>query len=406
VTWREDLRRVVVDGNLIAGSSFRGVPFLVQDSERTGGRRVVRNSFPFRDVPFVEDLGRQDRSFKVEGYVLGDDYMVKRNALMSALEDVAGPGQLVHVFHGVLRAICDTVSVKETRDNGGIAMFSIVFCEAPTFSLTPTTTVDNVGKVDAAATSARTATKAELVEQFTVAGLPAFALTSAESALRSASDFVGRKLAPVASTTQELATLNGRITVLLAQASALVRAPASAIDDFGGAIDALADTIEATPGAVLDALVDAYGFDAGPDAPVTTATRRTERANQIAITAALRRVLAIEAARIAPTVEFASVDDAIAARDRLAALLDEQAAIAADTAYPALVSLRSAGLLAVPGPSVFARTLTISRPVAVPSLLLAYQLYGSVDQELDIVARNNVRHPGFVRGDLKVLSNG
>jgi prophage DNA circulation protein len=405
VSWREDLRRVVIDGNLIAGSSFRGVPFMVQDSGRTGGRRVVRHGFPFRNDPFVEDLGRKDRSFKVEGYVLGEDYMLKRDALLAALEDVDGPGQLVHIYHGVKRAICDDVEVKETRDNGGIAMFSIVFCEAPAFTLAPTTTVDNVGKVSASATAARAATKAELVEQFTVAGLPAFAFTSAENGLRSASEFLGEKLAPVAGTTQELAQLNGQVELLTAQAAALVRTPASAIDEYGKAIDTLADTIEASPGLVFDALVQAYQFDAGPDAPTTTTTRQIERANQIAINAALRRVAAIEAARVAPTVPFASIDDALAARDQIAALLDEQAALAADTAYPSLVTLRSDVMNAVPGASVFARTITVTRSMAVPSLLLAYQLYGSVDQELDIVARNRIKHPGFVRGELKVLSN-
>jgi prophage DNA circulation protein len=100
-----------------------------------------------------------------------------------------------------------------------------------------------------------------------------------------------------------------------------------------------------------------------------------------------------------------STDDAMAARDSIAELLDEQAAAAGDTAYPALVDLRSEVLRAVPGASQFARIVTVSRSVPIPSLLLAYQLYGSVDLESDIIARNAIRHPGFVAGDLKVLSD-
>jgi prophage DNA circulation protein len=30
--------------------------------------------------------------------------------------------------------------------------------------------------------------------------------------------------------------------------------------------------------------------------------------------------------------------------------------------------------------------------------VIAYQVYGSLDREDDIVARNNVSHPGFCRG--------
>lgn len=405
MTWREDLRRVVDESQHLVGASFRGVPFRVRGSERSGGRRTVRHSFPFRDDPFVEDLGRKERVFKVEGYVLGDNYMSKRDALLTALEDVEGAGQLIHPYFGLKRAICDDVQVKEITEDGGIAMFSIVFCEAPAFALAPVTTVDTAGKVATTATAARATTKAQLEERFVVSGLPAFALTSAENALRSATEFVGSTLAPITSSTQELAALNGRVQLISAQAAALVRSPGDAIDSFGEVITSLTETIAAVPGAVFDALVEAYGVDMGPDVATTTATRVTERANQIALTSALRQVMAIEAARIAPAIPFASIDDALAARDVIVGLLDDQAAIAGDTAYPTLVTLRSDVLAAVPGTSVFARTITVSRRIAIPSLLLAYQLYGSVDQELDVVARNGIAHPGFCRGDLKVLSN-
>lgn len=405
MTWREDLRRIVDESQHLVGASFRGVPFRVRGSERAGGRRTVRHSFPFRNDPFVEDLGRKERVFKVEGYVLGDNYMQKRDALLAALEDEEGAGQLIHPYFGLKRAICDDLQVKETTEDGGIAMFSIVFCEAPAFSLAPVTTVDTAGKLATSATTARAATKAQLEERFVVSGLPAFALTSAENALRSATEFVGSTLAPITSTTQELASLNGRVQLISAQAAALVRSPGDAIDSFGEVITSLTDTIAAVPGSVFNALVEAYGVDMGPDVATTTATRATERANQIALTSALRQVMAIEAARVAPAIPFASIDDALAARDVIVGLLDEQASLAGDTAYPALVTLRSDVLAAVPGTSVFARTITVSRRIALPSLLLAYQLYGSVDQELDVVARNGIVHPGFCRGDLKVLSN-
>ena len=405
MTWREDLRTIVEDGIKLVGASFRGVPFKVKSSERTGGRRVVRHTFPFRDDPFVEDLGRKERSFKVEGYVLGDSYLAKKDALLAALEDQEGPGELVHPYYGVKRAICEDLTVQETQESGGIAVFSMVFCEAPAFTLVPVTTVDTVGKVKSSATAARSATRAELEQRVTIAGMPAFALASAEGALRSAAEFTGAQLAPITTTTQELAQLNSQVQLITAQAAALIRTPGDAIDSFGEVITSLTDTIAAVPGRVFDALVNAYGVDMGPDAPTTTSTRVTERENQLAYTGALRQVIAIEAARIAPVVPFASIDDALAARDVIAGLLDEQAGLAGDTAYPALVALRGEVLRAVPGSSVFARTITITRSVAIPSILLAYQLYGSVDQELDVVARNGIRHPGFVSGELKVLSD-
>lgn len=423
--FRDSLRtvRITVDGRTFdaIGASFRGVPFFVESSERSGGRRVVVHEFPLRDDPFVEDLGRRARKFRIDGYVLGADYVAQRDRLLAAIEDEEGPGQLIHPYHGLRSAIGETVSVRETRADGGMAIISVEFCEAPAQAPTPAVVDDLPGKVSTSANNALLSCKAELGEKYSAAGMPAFALASAETALTSAAGGVLAKLAPAAQAaasvaggtaefaalvTQDIATLSSRIQGLTAQAAALVRAPAELIDGFQAAIDSVADAAAAAPGAIMNALLDAYGVDLGPATVPTTATRARELANQQALTGALRRVLAIEAARLAPLVPYVSIDDATAARDRVAAALDEQSQGAGDTAYPALVDLRAQVMRAVPGTDVFPRVIAITRRTAVPSLVLAYQLYGSVDLELDVVARNRVSHPGFIAGDLKVLSNG
>lgn len=405
MTWREDLRRVTIDGRKLIGASFRGKPFLVESSERTGGRRATVHEFPLRDDPFVEDLGRKARTFRIDGYVLGDNYLAQKDSLLAALEAAEGPGELVHPYHGVRRAVCTSLSVRETKADGGIAMFALEFAEAPAQAPTPTAVVDSASEVDAGATAAITATKAELVEKYSPTGMPSFALASAETALTSAAAGLNAKLGPVVGVTQELSAMTSQITLITSTAASLVRAPADILDAFRAAITVLGNTIAASPGPVLEALKDAYGIDLGPDVPLGTATRERESANQAALVGGLRRVLAIEAVRLAPLVTYESIEAATLARDQLAALLEEQAAGAGDTAYPALVDLRSQLLRAVPGASVFANVVTVTRRVAIPSLLLSYQLYGSVDQEADIIARNAVRHPGFVAGDLKVLSS-
>lgn len=406
MTWREDLRRVrLLDGRQLIGASFRGKPFFVESSERSGGRRTVVHEFPLRDDPFVEDLGRRARTFRVEGYVIGDDYLTQRDVLLAALEAPSGPGELVHPYHGIRRAVCVNLTVRESRAEGGIAVFSIEFAEAPTQAPTPTIEVDAASTVSAKADVAVAATKAEFSEKYSAAGLPSFALASASGALSTASAGLGAALSPVVGVTQELAAMSAQISFLTTQASALVRSPDDIVDAFRGAITVLGTTIADSPGAVLNALADSYGIDLGPDVDPTTATRAREAANQDALNGALRRVLALEAARLAPLVPFESTDEAIATRDRIAAMLEEQANGAGDTAYPALVDLRSELLRAVPGATTFASVITVTRNTAIPSLVLAYQLHGDVDQEADIVARNAIRHPGFVAGQIKALSD-
>lgn len=406
MSWRDDLRRVDVGGRQMIGASFRGVPFFVEASERAGGRRAVVHEFPLRDDPFVEDLGRRARSFRIDGYAIGDDYLAQKDALLSALEDEAGPGELVHPYYGVRRAICVGVSVRESRAEGGMATFALEFAEAPASALAPVEVVDDVAVVGAGADAAIAASQAELVAQYDARGLPAFTFASVERALTGAAAALERELSPVVRLTQELAELTSRIALLTAQASSLVRQPAAAFGALHAVITGLAETAVAAPGDVVDALLRAYPVDLGREVVATTATRGRERANQLALAGALRRIIAIEAARLAPRVTFATIEEATVVRDQVAEMLEEQAAAAGDEAYPALVDLRSSVLRAVPGSAVFARVVTATRRVPVPSLVLAYQLYGSVDREGDIIARNRIRHPGFVVGDLKVLSDG
>jgi prophage DNA circulation protein len=406
MTWRDDLRRVTLpDGRRLIGASFRGVPFFVESAERSGGRRVVTHEFPLRDDPFVEDLGRRARVFQVQGYVIGDDYVLRRDEIIAVLEDTAGPGELVHPYHGVRRAICSGLSVREAIADGGMALLAIEFTEAPVQSVTPSEQPDLIPLVGDSAAAAATATQTEFEDGYLVAGLPAFALESASAALTTATEAVGAALSPVVRVTQELAQLDAKVHLIQAQASSLVRQPAAVLDAFTFAFTSLAETTLSAPGDVMRALLDAYAVDLGPAVPETTATRQRERANQLALTSALRRLMAIEAARLAPQVDYESIEEATAARDAVAAALEEQAATAGDTAYPALIQLRADVMRAVPSETTFARLLTVTRRVAIPSLLLSYQLYGSVDEEPDILARNRVRHPGFIAGDLSVLSS-
>lgn len=407
MTWREDLRRVKFgDGRTLIGATFRGVPFFVEASERSGGRRTVVHQFPFVDDPFVEDLGRDARTFHVDGYVIGDDYLTQRDTLLAALEDTEGPGTFVHPYHGVRIAICTKHAVHESKDEGGIAKFSIDFTETPAQAPVPTVASDQAGQVSASAAAASSASAAELAAKYNPANLPDRALASAQTALTKAAAAVQKGLAPIVSDAQEAASLTSQVAIITAEASSLVRQPALIYDKLTGAITSLAKTIAAAPGDVMNALIDAYSADLGELVPQTTATRIQEAANQTALFNALRSVFAIQAATLAPTVPYVSIDDATAARDSITAILDAQAASVGDTAYPAIVDLRSSVMEAVPGSNAFASILTVTRRVPIPSILLAYQLYGSVDLELDIVARNDVRNPGFVVGDLKVLSNG
>jgi prophage DNA circulation protein len=407
MSYLDSLRRVTMaDGRRMVGAAFRGVPFYVVDSRRGGGgRRVAIHEFPFRDLPWVDDLGRGAKSFRLEGYVLGDDYVDQRNRLQAALEDEEGPGELVHPYWGVIHAICTGLEIGEGSNDGRMATFSIEFIETPAQFVFSTSQSDPETSVSLAADASLLATAADLADRYDATTLPSFALESLEGALVAASEKLDAALSPITGTTAEMARMTQNIDVLSRRASSLVTAPGDALSAFRGTFGALVDTAGDVPHEVMGALLDAYAFDGGTRPPATTATRQREQANFDALIGALRSVLVIEAARLAPRIDFDTYEDAVAARDRLAALLDEQAELAGDAAYLALAELRATLVQAVPGDQDLARVVVVSVPSALPALVIAHRAHGTVEHEAELIARNRIRHPGFVAGDVEILTD-
>lgn len=407
MAWRDELRQVVfADGRRMAGASFRGVPFCVQVEEQEGGRRVVEHEFPSPgddDVdPYGEDMGRAARRFRLDGYVIGADYLTQKRKLIDALER-KGPGELVMPYQDTRSAACVRYNARDTNTLGGMSAFSIEFFETPAQPPAPSAVPDLGAEVDLAADESLLAVAAEFAADFDTSLTPSFAVASLSDALVAATEGVGEFMGPVVEATQEAARLDQEIRILVADASSLIRTPGEILGAFQSTFATLADTIAGAPGSVMDAFVGMYSLDLGSAPSAATATRRREQANHDALTRALKRVVVIEAVRMAPKVVFESHQAAAAKAAELAALIEEQSETASDATYPALVRLRTALLRAVPGEAELARLTYVTRAVPIPALLLAYQLHGNVDGEADIIARNRIRHPGFVSGTLAVL---
>ena len=83
-------------------AEFRNIKFYIPNVEGQGGRRNVVHELPERDTPFVQDLGRKGRRFSIEAYVIGENYDIQRDSLITVLER-KGSGKLIHqllIFHG------------------------------------------------------------------------------------------------------------------------------------------------------------------------------------------------------------------------------------------------------------------------------------------------------------------
>ena len=75
-----------------------------------------------------------------------------------------------------------------------------------------------------------------------------------------------------------------------------------------------------------------------------------------------------------------------------------------DDSFQGLEDLNAKLVRAVPNQrSTLYNIKKINLPDAVPSIVLAYDLYESDENEIDIIKRNLIRKPGFVSGEIEVL---
>lgn len=139
-------------------ASFRGVPFAVTDERGAIGRRGKLHEYPFRDIPYAEDLGRRARRWVVDAFVLGDDAVPQRDALIAACEQ-KGPGPLIinSAFVGNVQIDPETPIEWNLRlDAGRSVELRLVFVESGQV-LYPTSDADTQAATGNAADDARAA---------------------------------------------------------------------------------------------------------------------------------------------------------------------------------------------------------------------------------------------------------
>lgn len=387
MTWRARLQK----------GQFRGVPFLTQEHEAQGGRRLVQNEYPLRDEPYAEDLGRRAREFSIEMYVLGADYMAARDKLIEAFEK-SGPGTLLHPYLGTRQVAVREYRLRESSRDGGMATFSVTFVEAGR-KAAPDAKADTAQGTKDKASTARAASLADFVDTFKVENLPGWSITELQDEV-----------------TRELGGIVGVIGDVAGSIAAQIRAPFNMGAAIQGAIARVADLAGAPSRALgVYSSLSSAGTDS-PAIPQTTATRRQQAQDAAALQRLTRETAAIEAAETSATMEFESSDDALATRATVLVQLDAcmeatdpvTGAPIDDEVFDSLRGLRTAVAqdLRERGAKL-PRIARVTQGATLPARVVAYRLYGDASRADEIVARNKIRHPGFVPGGkpLEVLSD-
>lgn len=396
-------------------ASFRGIPFFIDSHEFTGGRNVKSHEPPDRNSTFGEDLGRRSPGFRLNAHVLGDAYFFIRDALIKAMED-GSKGILVHPYLGPKDVLPADFTVIEDTKEGRICRITLNFVEAGEKSF-PLAIIDAI--TDFATTVVSTVAQAQNAFQlvYSVAGLPSYVTSSGEAIAKDFVNTVNKALTRVGLDPIAHAGLASTLKDFENNIPGLVKNPASmagAIDDvLSETKDAVADapardTVDISSGRAdsLDVFTDLIAFDSEniSDIPLTTATRLLQKLNADAMKNLVRQVAVIRLAENAAAKEFDSIDSALSLRNRIIDVLDEQMGVVEDDdLFNALALIKSKAIGILPQSDLRSvETLILNE--SVPALFLTYDLYESLDNELDIIERNKIFNPAFIAGEIQVLS--
>lgn len=402
MAWKDKLRT----------ASFKGIRFQVADHESTAGRRLSVNEYPFRDTPWTEDMGRSARRWTITAYMVGEDYMAAADRLMDAI-DAGGVGALVHPYLGTKQVIAQEARRRETQREGRYVEINITFVEAGARQfpnaeqlpdrLTATSADSLIGisqgifengiNLDGVSEFVRDAFGASLTDASAIfAGIQlngGINVQTTISKINQAAEWV----ASMVELSNPSATLLGNIPGVAGRLISLFQG----ILDLDGSSKSQAANLAK------------FATYTVPLAQGTTNQNAIINSNA-AVTERFVRTLAMaNEAKALVNVPFTSYEEAIDTRKYLLSRIDSVMEDSQeDSEYDALQALRKNVGAAIPSDAErLPRLGHITLPQSNPSLAVTYDLYGAVEREADLIARNHIRHPGFLPGGapLEVLTD-
>lgn len=366
-SWRDTLR----------DCTFRGIACHYRRASTQRGRRLVVHEYPHRDDADVEDLGRRNRKFRLDLFLLDSQapgtLNARRDELINALEK-PGPGTLVHPFYGSVAVYVERFRDAYSTREGGLVRVSATFVEAAA-ERAPNAATDTRVQLRNATDALALAAKADFVLHFITQDWPEYVRTSARNAIEAALGVLGIDAATVLHVLADIADV-----VALA-------------DGLFGGRDYLRE-------AGWPAIRDVRDFG------VTLPTHRTDvpsgrqqNRNRQAVIDTVQLIMISSALDVIANTEFASYDDAIVLRDTVLTEIDDALLTATDAVYRTLITARDALVIDIverAGPLAHLRDYTTRQTL--PAMVLAWTLYADAERGADIVRRNNVPNPDFIPG--------
>jgi prophage DNA circulation protein len=430
-------------------ASFRGLPFGVLSDEGKFGRRQALHEYPYRDKPWIEDLGRATRRITLTGFLItnsqvygGGDVLDQLNAMIGAAE-TAGPGTLIHPTLGSLNVSCETLATNGRWDEARYYELTFSFIDSGTRSFpsavvqTQSQTGDAADGLDAAASDDFTTALTPMLttggaaidqvvgEATSWVGQAVGLGADASSLMNLASQLVGPYgrffnaanagfggpiggIFAVATTIADLAALGAASRAALAAAGASeiliagdLGLPGSLTSDLATAAQATVAAVQATTANPADALRILGGLAAYSSGSSTPIAGPMGDLHRRAAVAAL--------ARASAAYQPSSGADAVNVRMTVTAAIDAEVLVAGDqgedASYNALRALRVAVVqdMQVRGAGL-GTLIDFQFYTALPAPVLANTMYRDATRADQLVIQTGPIHPLFMPTSFQALA--
>lgn len=444
----------------LQAASFRSVPFAVISADGAFGRRQAAHDYPYRDTPWIEDMGRSTRKITIRGFIVqssqlytASDVFSQRDSLIAACE-TGESGTLVHPTLGELTVSVPDggLRISEGMEQGRMFSFTLTLIESgeKQFSITDASTAASSVTTSWASTLSKTAA--------TYLGTVKGALrtvTQAVKTIKTTTEYWTNSVTTLVDQVTNLGNVlsntfgnerygrynngtvggnsSGSTTTTItdddtSDYDALVESTIAAVVQDRDAVatavvtllvtdelDDYPDNVAAVITAVLDTIPSVYDqvrvFESmSGTADSTLYASSSDTAVQAATLNYLNIISAGAMAYTAASYAPASRDDAMAMLNRVITVLDSAAVIAADagyvTVYQELLALRSyiTDVLKNAGADL-AGVRTVTFPSARPALTIANQLYQDAGRTAGLIKSANPVHPAFMPTSFKALTS-
>lgn len=367
-------------------ASFRGVSFEVNSSGTTVGRNKVVHEFSKTNFVFVEDTGKKTDKFSVSGFIIGDDYMNQRDLLITACKK-EGSGRLSHPYYGLMRVECLSLSISESKDNGGIASFEAEFVEAGE-SVSAFAVVDKV--LDFANSLDKLLNQAalEFLELFSLLDLPNFVVDSLASSIEDLGSVIAQKNGMNGDSLLEIPDSLER---LVTSGKELINSPSGLVQSIRDAQFEDTKISQKNSGSIKSSLNNGENFEKRVPVDTSTESRRREKKNLLA----MKRLIDLQTIAISSRV-FLEDNDILSPVDEIFSIIEKIDALLIETDTHDTFSLLSdvrAKLFSLSLDLKKTDSIAIQLMEVTPAIVLAYEMFGDISKEDEILRTNDIENP-------------